>query len=808
MGEVYAAYDPEIDRRIAIKLLKPDAHLGTEHVRERLQREARAMGKLAHPHVVGLYDVGEAAGRTFLAMEFVEGVTLHTWLRQKRRGPDEVLAIFLEAGRGLSAAHAAGLVHRDFKPANVLIGADDHAKVTDFGLARATDHGIPARPTSPTDPSDGLATSTLAGTPAYMAPEQKLGLPADARSDQYSFCVSLHEALYGTHPADATSPSASAKVSGRIRRALARGLQAIPEARYPSMSGLLADLDRRRSTPWMRVTVAAAAVLSAGSLAYGYKQHRASAAMLCGGGDEKIAKVWNQDKKDRIAHAFAATGKPFAANAWRGVLGAVDSFTRDWSVMHREACEATRVRGEQSAELLDLRMECLDDRLRELRTLTDLYVDADAVVVTNAVSAAESLTRIAYCADTKAMSLRARPPTDPAAMAEVDRLRMEIAELKAMQKVGKYKEALPRAQAAVQAARATGLRGLEAEALYRYGSLQGRAGDFRGAEASLYETAWAADAAGDDSMRAQAWGALLYYSAHKQAKFELAPVFHEQAMAALARLGGDDAVESFVLGNLATELSAEKKYDEALRAGQRALSLQEKTYGPDGSQIIDSLNNIGSFYLADGRYAEALPSLERALTLGLRESGADHPRLIAIYANLGEVHLHQLEIEEAATYFKRGLAVAEGAFGTDLPEPAVLVDLGFVSLEEEKYEEALGLFRRADALLEKQLKPDNPRLVLPLLGLGQTFLGLKDAGQSLPYLERAITLPAAKARDVAYAKFALARALFARERDPKRAFDLAVESRDALSSLRRGARDARELARVEAWIDDTRAGRP
>jgi serine/threonine protein kinase len=227
MGVVYAAYDPELDRKIAIKLLAPSvAHGSSSSEGQRLQREARALARLSHPNVVAVYDVGIASAQVFVAMELVEGQTLGAWLSAEPRTWQQVVRCFVDAGRGLAAAHAVGLVHRDFKPDNVLVGRDGKVRVSDFGLARATQpmpgegpsqqEGTASASSVPghegrSGPQDGSLTGARAGTPRYMAPEQWLGAATGPWTDQFSFCVALWEALYGELPFAGTTPDALAR---------------------------------------------------------------------------------------------------------------------------------------------------------------------------------------------------------------------------------------------------------------------------------------------------------------------------------------------------------------------------------------------------------------------------------------------------------------------------------------------------------------------------------------------------------------------------------------------------------------------
>ncbi|MEO7732667.1 MAG: serine/threonine-protein kinase, partial [Kofleriaceae bacterium] len=268
MGVVYAAHDPELARAVAVKLLRG---AGDPAQRERLRREAQAMARLAHPHVVAVYDAGVIGERMFIAMELVEGETLAQWLRQGRT-PDEILEAYRAAGRGLAAAHEVGIVHRDVKPENILVGKDGRVRIGDFGLAR--DDAEPVAVGSP-EPPRGSASRTggLLGTPSYMAPELYRGSAADERSDQFSFCVALFTALYGERPfpgetlgalighlqaGDRRTPRHARRVPRRVRAAIERGLAHDAAARFGSMRALLAQLapsDRRRAR-WLAATAA------------------------------------------------------------------------------------------------------------------------------------------------------------------------------------------------------------------------------------------------------------------------------------------------------------------------------------------------------------------------------------------------------------------------------------------------------------------------------------------------------------------------------------------------------------------------
>jgi predicted Ser/Thr protein kinase len=281
MGVVYAAFDPDLERRVALKLLRSGP---TEEARTRLLREARAMAKLSHPNVVAVYEVGTHEGTDYVAMELVDGDSLATWLREAERGRREVIDALVAAGRGLAAAHAVGLVHRDFKPHNVLRAKTGHIKVTDFGLARPAGAAPGEAPKGPVTEPTLTATGSLLGTPAYMAPEQWRGGDVGPATDQFAFCVALWEALANERPFRGDSSEElrasvergprtldASKLPRRLREIVRRGLELEPAARWPSMDALLAEITRRRRSPY--IAGAAAALLAVAAFAIAMPRH-------------------------------------------------------------------------------------------------------------------------------------------------------------------------------------------------------------------------------------------------------------------------------------------------------------------------------------------------------------------------------------------------------------------------------------------------------------------------------------------------------------------------------------------------------
>ena len=265
MSVVFKVRDEENDRTIALKLLNDKGGEETPHG-QRMMREAKALAFLNHPNVVTLHEVGTFDERMYLAMELVEGTTLLKWQEAETRSWSEILEKYRQAGAGLAAAHEAGMVHRDFKPANALLGADGGVRVVDFGLARAAG-GAEAAASAPGLDVEVTNTGELIGTPAYMSPEQARAERVDGRSDQFSFCVALYEALYGERPKRALSATPPRRgIPRRLHTALRRGLSRRPEGRFPSMEALLQALESPRIPQWLITAVLVAAIVAIGTL--------------------------------------------------------------------------------------------------------------------------------------------------------------------------------------------------------------------------------------------------------------------------------------------------------------------------------------------------------------------------------------------------------------------------------------------------------------------------------------------------------------------------------------------------------------
>ncbi|MCR9161942.1 MAG: protein kinase domain-containing protein [Nannocystaceae bacterium] len=424
MGIVYLAYDPKLDRKVALKLVDTSA-LGSEmgDAQTRLEREAQAAAALGHPNVVTVYDVGEHRGDVFLAMEFVEGSCLTDWIKE-RHGWRDVTALFLEIARGLAAAHDADMVHRDFKPDNVLLGVDGRPRVADFGLARPTE-GWSARDASKMlgdgseasiralklQSHDALAsTGEVCGTPAYMAPEQFAGVDVGPASDQFGFCVSLFEALFGFRPfkGDSVTELAVAvlendrqtlparhDVPKAIVEVVLQGLEPKVEDRHPSMHALADRLDAALRVRMRNRLLAGGALVAALSVGFGAQAAEALDEQPCDEASSAVDRAWSSERKDAVTSAL------HAANLSTDITTALDAFAEDWTQMRVDSCEAALVAGRDSTDVLDLRTACLDRARSRLDVAADALANAPTADRVRAVPTA--LGSLAECEDVNAL---------------------------------------------------------------------------------------------------------------------------------------------------------------------------------------------------------------------------------------------------------------------------------------------------------------------------------------------------------------------------------------------------------------------
>jgi tetratricopeptide (TPR) repeat protein/predicted Ser/Thr protein kinase len=725
MGVVYAAYDPELDRRVALKLLRP-SHGVADGSRDRdhhmLKQEAQALAKLAHPNVIAIHDVGEHMGRVFLAMEFVDGETL-TAFTARAHGWREVLAAFLSAGEGLAAAHAAGLVHRDFKPDNVMIGKDERVRVMDFGLAR---RATPAGGRSDARPPLG---GGVAGTPAYMAPEQIVGQAVDARSDQFSFCVALWEGLYGARPfvgLDLPSlleeieegrpqPTSRGAVPGWLRRVLTTGLGADPARRYPSMHALLAALRRDPSRARQRMAVAGAITLALGGGWGGMAWNDARIAAACEAEGRAITSDWGPQARAAVERTFTRHDVAFVRESWERVEPRLDAYADRWRAASEQACRAHRVEARWDDALSERAAECLTERRGAFVSVVEVLSTLDLESVLAAHEVLAVLPPVEACLDEAALGRRSPPhPEDHerALDVRVDALRAEIE-----WEAGRQAEATTRIEAAL--AEAEALADPELVALAE--GVLGRQALDRGEHergTGLLRQAYL-----HWGRLANAHGQLVLASALARAeatylgRLDLAEVWIDHAAMLHQRVSGPDAEEPAILERARASLLAERgDYEGALVLARGALAQTERELGvehPDVETLTSTVTDIES---RRGNYdAARLVALE-GLERQRKARGEHHPEVARTLVNLSIVESQRGELEAALRYAEQAVALTMESLGPDHPRTANAVQaLAAVQSKQGRNAAAIEGYERALAVYDRH-QPTSAEGVRALLG--------------------------------------------------------------------------------------------
>lgn len=866
IGIVYRAFDPQLDRRVAIKLLRRTPAFASGE-QERLLREGKTMARLSHPNVVTVYDVGTYDDQVFVAMELIDGVTLRSWLLARRSWRD-IVGMFVQAGRGLAAAHTAGIVHRDFKPDNVLVGTDGRVRVVDFGLAWTPEGAAPSESgsASPEPASTAWPSATLGsmvGTPRYSPPEQLDGRRVDPSADQFAFCASLWEALYEAAPFagdDMLTLIANIR-EGRLPRAppnrgaprpvfdaLRRGLSGEPEQRFPSMDTLLSVLEddpalvRRK---WLGPTIAVIVALAGVTVAASARIHERQT--VCDGGDTKLGDVWNPARKASVRRALLASGKPWAGETADGVTAELDRYSHDWSAMRRAACEATNVRHEQSPALMDLRMQCLDERLEQVQSVATLLSQPDDSLLALAPKAAYSLTPLRGCADTRALSAPVPLPGDPAVRADVEGVRAALTKVKALNELGRYADADRMAAVLTDRAQHTQYDPVVAEALEARGDSLEYLADYPRAVESYRQALLSAERGLDRTRAVSAMVNLVWALGVDQGLHEPAHQYAAHAKALLSGLGGDVELEAnlasheatvfrdeghaseaeslalttvekrklvfgtshpryaMAVGNLAAIRSDQARFADALSLSREALDINARTLGEHHPDYALSLQDVAGALNLVGQKAEARKLVLQAITVFADALGPDHPRVASADFTLGLIDMDLSELAEAEHHLRHALAVAESLRGGGhvyLAEYAKA--LADVLVKAHRPSEALDLYHRDLEVVEKS--GNGPETAAAQTGLGVALIGLGRAPEALMLLDAALQWREANdpnQRELADTRFGVARALVGSRGDRARARSLAVRAVEGYSADP-GALDDRRVA--EAWLADLEGG--
>ncbi|HLT40784.1 MAG TPA: serine/threonine-protein kinase [Enhygromyxa sp.] len=708
---VWAAYDPQLDRRVAIKLLRPRSD-GSDTA---LLTEAQALARLSHPNVVAVHDVQTVTApgvgeRVFIVMEHLAGVSLREWMTRPHDWR-EVIEVFCEAGRGLAAAHAHGLVHRDFKPSNVMFGADQRVRVLDFGLARSSSdreqHGRPSR---------------ITGTPAYMAPEQHLGDPVDARTDQFAFCAALYEALYGERPfagrnrvdlgkaklrGEIVPPPRSSSVPAWVLAIVQRGLAVRPDDRFASMDALLDALASDPSLARRRWAVGVALVIVTAGSALGLARLGSGSepAPACQASEQELVGVWDDAVRANIQRSFMATELPHADAAFRRIEQALDAHTREWAQFHREVCEATLVRHEQPVEDMAEQMLCLQRRLRRIAGLITALEQADASTIARAGDAILVLESPAGCRERIAGERSEQ--LDGARRSGVLEVEGEIARAGVLTQVGRYEQAVAIAQGAIDQSLDLGDSGGAGRAWLAQTRALWYLGRYDEAIAASEQAMRWAVKVGDQETQAMAQIRLIrtYVS---MGKYDVAEAVAKLAavMVEGGRLGPE--LEAWYDLYVAILYTKQLRWDPAVVRLDHGLALRERLYGPEHPELAPFHNTWGNALLKQHDYDGALEHYHEARRLWEINFGPEYPDIASVNNNIGAIYLEQGQFDRARPYFEQVLESYQLALGPDNPQLiAPLFNLASVALGQGRRRDALALQERARALAAAAFGEDN-----------------------------------------------------------------------------------------------------
>lgn len=774
MGVVFSARDEVLERDVAVKLLRADRT--DARAKERMLREAKALAKLSHPNIVPIYGAGEEDGLVYLAMELVEGRSLREVRDDEEIGWQERLRIYLQAARGLAAAHAAEMVHRDFKPSNVLVGSDGRVRVLDFGLARVV--GTPALQTSEVSAGSGSgATDAMAGTPAYMPPEQRVGDVADARADQYSFCVALWEALFGSNPIRETPlvqivegelvlevPKGSA-VPSHVVRALEQGLRRVPSQRHASMDALRVALEvspvRRRPA----VLLAMGGLGLTGALWWGSQSGR------CEEIDTELVLLYDAGRREALAAQWAEAGVSSVSS--ERALVRLDAFAASWSATRLRTCRA-HDDGETSDDRYDQQGACLAERRAQLAAVLGLGSPVEV-----AARGVHTLREPSICEDLAEVGGREPPAPTAGTEGQRKRLREAVAQIRVhieALELGPVPELLATLErevgddAAMQAELAL-LRGrhqrLRGEWIEAADSLKHA---FERAEACGYTlvsaraAVWLVNVVGDVLARrgeGEVWETVASTKvaaladaelaielsvargsmALTHADFETAGPLLDQALEQADESWGEQHPKLATLHGVRGALArAQGRYDDAAEEFERALQMRRAAFGQQHPQIADSLSNLAGVSLARGELDVAENGYRGAVAMmDATDPGVGTSRAQAVLG-LAQVSRVRGQAEPARASYREALDSMPKGSERHPTRANILASFASLESQEGDYEGGVRMAREALEIQEKVFGAEHPDIAVTLNGLGTSLQSLERYEEAKRALQRSVDM--------------------------------------------------------------------
>jgi tetratricopeptide (TPR) repeat protein len=763
-GVSYRAYDPQLEREVALKFPRFDAGALGDRQRARLLREAETLATLAHPNVVAIYDVVLDEDDVCLICEHVRGQTVRRWLEHMPRTPRQIMGVFREAGRGLAAVHDAGLVHRDFKPDNVIVGRDGRVRIIDFGLARGDRRSEEEE--ADTQVESGHVETMSAASPSltqpeavvspplYASPEQHQGAAVDARSDQWAFCMTFAEALLGRYPLEKSDLDALAVAKQRRirlrdlpagvpsgwRRPLERGLRRDPARRFESMNALLSALERPSPPLGRRLLAAAGGVgLAAAAVAIVVPNDVRLEAGSCEQTDG-LDSVWNGSRRSEVRRVLLEFDEPHVSDTFDRAQLELDGFASAWWTHWNEACAAAQ-QGEIDRDALREEQACLGSLAAELGATLSAVEHSPSEASRNLLRALDQLSAPAECSEPARRARWRDRPTDESLAAEADAAYEVIAEAVALRRLGEHTEALHRLEALRQSAPAH--RPLQLQLDYQFGKVASELGRHRQAVTPLTQAFFEAEALGDGYERIALDSAMTLaeiYGVHRAGEPDDARTWHGYAEAVSRRLAPQDPLAEANLRLLdADVLLSAGRFEEAVDPLRDAVA----TYERPGEQTVGygafaPRQKLAVALLRSGQGDEAvreLQVLDERMQVSL---GPSHPALAPVLLDLGAAcdavgdplcaeHAYE-RLEPLVRHYHPETSALTAAFA---------FGMGGVHARAERFRLARRYRQDALAAAESVYGPQHVQTAIMMYGLASVELELGELTSARVRLERA-----------------------------------------------------------------------
>lgn len=731
MGSVYAAFDPKLQRMVALKIL----HASRPSEQPRLVAEARALAQVNHPHVITVHDVGRWEGRVFVSMELIHGQTLRQWRRDAKRTWGEVAGVYGDAARGLAAAHAAGIVHRDVKPSNVMITDEGRVVVVDFGLAIDVEPAVDTASGRISSRAQTRGTSR-AGTPAYMAPEQRRGERATPASDQFALSVALHEALTGALPEASAEPlrkagfEACRKLPRRVSRVASRGFELRPPARYPSMEAFAEALHQATNTPLWPVGAGALGMLSAFLLWPASAEKKS-----CSGAEDELAKVWTAERRSTLEAALRAPGGTWSDGVADTVLSRLDAYAEQWSVEHATACADE----EDDDARLGARMLCLDRRLRNLDVLLNVLERGDASVVSNATQAVDALPAVELCGEVESLAEIGENP-DP----EVEALRDRLAFAEALRESASLEDASDEAREVLAAVVPRQDKWLEAEARLVVGWVEHDLGRHESSEEQLRLALSLGTVSRNDAAVSIALHRLAWVVGYKLGRHQEGRDLASRAEAWAAGLDGPDMQASSRAISLGWIEHDAGNPDASLEFFAVAEALARKASPSNLEATYDlglALNGTGAAQLGRGDLDAAEAAFDHAASLLSARLGASHPRVGQVLNNRASILRALGRPEEALAAFERTYEMFVAVYGAEhMAVGQTAANMAIVLGDLARHQESFTRADEAVQLLSKIAGEIHPLVAKCYALRGDAQIGLGNYEDGIRDLLRALNI--------------------------------------------------------------------